>query len=62
MLADLGLYQTYGLPMQAWSTIFIAGAFQTPLEAVYSVAIASVVGVPVLIALKRAKILEWPLS
>jgi hypothetical protein len=62
MLADLGLYQTYGLPLQAWSTIFIAGAFQTPLEAVYSVAIASVVGVPVLIALKAAKILEWPLS
>lgn len=62
MLADLGLYQTYGVPMEAWSTIFIAGAFQTPVEALYSVAIASVVGVPVLIALRAARILEWPLS
>lgn len=62
MLADLGLYQTYGLPLEAWSTIFVAGAFQTPVEAVYSVAIASVVGVPVLIALRAAGILEWPFS
>lgn len=62
MLADLGLYETYGIPLDAWSTIFIAGAFQTPVESVYSVAIASMVGVPVLIALRVARILDWPLS
>ena len=62
MLADLGLYQLYGLPAGAWSTVFIAGAFQTPIEAVYSVIVASVVGVPVLIALRAAKILDWPIS
>jgi hypothetical protein len=61
MLADLGLYQLYGLPSNAWSAIFIAGAFQTPIEATYSVLIASIVGVPVLIALKAARILDWPL-
>jgi hypothetical protein len=61
MLADLGLYQLYGLPSNAWSAIFIAGAFQTPIEAAYSVLIASIVGVPVLIALKAARILDWPL-
>ena len=61
MLADLGLYQLYGLPSNAWSAIFIAGAFQTPIEAAYSVLIASIVGVPVLIALRAARILDWPL-
>jgi hypothetical protein len=62
MLADLGLYQWYGLPFSVWSTIFIAGAFQTPVEAVYSVVVASVVGVPVLMALRAARIIDWPLS
>jgi len=62
MLADLGLYQLYGLPAGAWYAIFIAGAFQTPIEAVYSVLVASVVGGPVLIALRKAKILDWPVS
>jgi len=62
MLADLGLYQLYGLPAGAWSAIFIAGAFQTPIEAAYSVAVASIVGVPVLIALRAARILDWPVS
>jgi len=62
MLADLGLYQLYGLPAGAWYAIFIAGAFQTPIEAVYSVLVASVVGGPILIALRAAKILDWPIS
>lgn len=62
MLADLGFYQFYGLPPSAWSAVFIAGAFQTPIEAAYSVLIASVVGGPVLIALRTAKILDWPIS
>jgi hypothetical protein len=61
MLADLGLYQLYGLPSDAWSAVFIAGAFQTPIEASYSVLIASIVGVPVLLALRLARILDWPL-
>ena len=61
MLADLGLYQLYGIPSNAWSAIFIAGAFQTPIESLYSMVIAAVVGVPVLIALRSAKILDWPL-
>lgn len=62
MLADLGLYQVYGLPGDAWTAIFIAGAFQTPIEAAYSIAIAALVGTPVLIALKRSGLLDWPLT
>jgi hypothetical protein len=61
MLTVLGLYKLYGLPSSAWSAIFIAGAFQTPIEAAYSVLIAAIVGVPVLIALRAANILDWPL-
>jgi len=62
MLADLGLYQMYGLPPGAWFTVFIAGAFQTPIEAVFSVLVASAVGGPVLTALRTSKILDWPMS
>jgi hypothetical protein len=62
MLADLGLYELYGLPAGAWYTVFIAGAFQTPVEAVFSVLVASAVGGPVLFALRAAKILDWPIS
>lgn len=62
MLADLGLYQLYGLPAGAWYTIFIAGAFQTPIEAVFSVLVASAVGAPVLSTLRTSKLLDWPIS
>jgi hypothetical protein len=62
MLADLALYQLYGLPAGAWYTIFIAGAFQTPMEAVFSVLVASAVGGPVLTALRTSKLLDWPIS
>ena len=62
MLGVLELYQLYGLPAGAWYGIFIAGAFQTPIEALFSVMVASAVGVPVLIALRTSKILDWPIS
>jgi hypothetical protein len=62
MLADFGLYQLYGLPAGAWHTIFIAGAFQTPIEAVFSVLVASAVGAPVLSVLRTSKLLDWPIS
>ena len=62
MLAVLGLYQVYGLPNSAWSLIFIAGAVQTPIEAAYSVGLMIAVGVPVLTALRRSRILDWPIS
>ena len=60
MLAVLGLYQVYGLPYSAWGLIFIARAVQTPIEAVYTVGL--MVAVPVLTALKKSRILDWPFS
>jgi len=62
MLADLGLYQLYGLPAGAWYTVFIFGAFQTPIEAIFSVVVATAVGGPVLTALRTSKLLDWPIS
>jgi hypothetical protein len=62
MLIVGGLYQVYPIPIEALPAIFVAGAIQTPLEAAYSVAVATVVGVPVLIALEKSKMLSWPLS
>jgi len=57
-----GLYQALQIPVDALPWIFIAGAFQTPIEAAYTVAVVTLVGVPVLIALEKSKILSWPLQ
>jgi len=62
MLTVVGLYQVYPIPIELLPSIFILGAFQTPLEAAYCAASAAVVGTPVLVALKRSRMLDWPLS
>jgi hypothetical protein len=62
MLIVGGFYQLYPIPIDAFPAIFIAGAIQTPIEAAYSIVAATVVGVPVLIALEKSKMLFWPLS
>jgi len=62
LLTVCGLYQVYGLTVEALPAIFILGAFQTPIEAAYTVAVAAIVGVPVLSTLKKSKLLRWPLT
>ncbi len=62
MLIVGGLYQIYPIPTHLLAGIFIAGAFQTPLEAAYCILGSILIGVPVLIALEKGKILSWPLA
>jgi hypothetical protein len=62
MLIVGGLYQLYPIPVGLLAGIFIAGAVQTPLEAVFCVLGSTLVGVPVLIAIEKSKMLRWPLS
>lgn len=62
MLIVGGLYQIYPIPTNLLAGIFIAGAFQTPLEAAYCILGSTLIGVPVLIALEKGKILSWPLA
>ena len=62
MLIVAGLYQVYPIPTNLLAGIFVAGAFQTPIEAAYCVLGSTVVGVPALVALEKGKILNWPLS
>jgi hypothetical protein len=62
MLIVAGLYQSYPIPMEALPTIFVLGAIQTPLEAACSVAVATVVGVPVLTGLEKGRMLGWLMS
>ncbi len=57
-----GLYQVYGLTVEALPAIFVLGAFQTPIEAAYTVGVAVIVGVPVLSTLRKSKLLRWPLT
>jgi heterodisulfide reductase subunit A-like polyferredoxin len=62
MLIVGGLYQLYPIPVGLLAGIFIAGAVQTPLEAVLCVLASTLVGVPALIAIEKGKMLRWPLS
>ena len=62
LLTVCGLYQVYGLTVEALPAIFILGAFQTPIEAAYTVAVAAIVGVPVLSTLRKSRLLRWPLT
>jgi hypothetical protein len=62
MLTVGGLYQVYPIPIEALPAIFVAGAIQTPLEAAYTIVTATVVGVPLLIALEKSGMLTWPLT
>jgi hypothetical protein len=62
MLTVAGLYQLYPIPVEALPAIFIAGAFQTPIEAIYSIAVSALIWVPVLIAIEKSRALQWPLT
>lgn len=62
MLIVGGLYQLYPIPVELLAGVFVAGAFQTPIEAVYCILTSTIVGIPVLVALEKGKMLSWPLS
>jgi hypothetical protein len=62
MLIVGGLYKLYPIPVALLAGIFIAGAFQTPVEAVFCILTSTLVGVPALVALEKSKMLRWPFS
>lgn len=62
MLIVGGLYQVYPIPVELLAGIFVAGAFQTPVEAAYCILASTIVGIPALVALEKGKVLSWPLS
>ncbi|MEM4245798.1 MAG: hypothetical protein QW390_00715 [Candidatus Bathyarchaeia archaeon] len=62
MFVPLGLFTLYPIPISLLPEIFIAGAFTTPIEALYAVAVNAIISVPVLLILRRGKILAWPLT
>lgn len=61
MLIVGGLYKAYPIPVDLLAGVFVLGAFQTPVEAAYSILASVLVGVPALVALEKSKILSWPL-
>ena len=62
MFVPLGLFTLYPIPSELLPEIFIVGAFTTPIEALYTVIVTVIVGVPLLIILKKNKIVDWPLT
>ncbi len=62
MLIVGGLYKAYPIPVDLLAGVFVLGAFQTPVEAAYSILASVLVGVPALVALEKSKILSWPLQ
>ncbi|MGC8849124.1 MAG: hypothetical protein ACP5QI_01460 [Candidatus Bathyarchaeia archaeon] len=61
MLIPLGLYRLYPIPLELMPEIFIAGAFTTPLEAGYTVAVCGIMGPAVLLALDKIGV-RWPIT
>lgn len=59
ILIPLNGYQWWGIPAQILPDIFILGAFQTPIEAIITVAAAIIIGVPLIKTLQKSKILTF---
>ncbi|MDP7974693.1 MAG: hypothetical protein RAK24_00655 [TACK group archaeon] len=63
LFVDLGLYSSlYGMPASSLYGVYMAGAFVYPLGRVLVALMNALVGVPVLIALKRAGLMSWTLT
>ncbi len=62
ILIPTGLYALMGLTTGALYLAWLAGAVKTPIESIISVLVATIVGVPLLIALEKSKLLEWPVT
>jgi uncharacterized membrane protein len=59
MLVPLGGYQWWGLPAYFLPDVFVIGAFQTPVEAIISIIVAIIIGVPLVKALQKNRILDF---
>ncbi|MEM2744033.1 MAG: hypothetical protein QXX97_02935 [Nitrososphaerota archaeon] len=56
ILIPVGFYSLMGIPEEALTPIWIAGAIQTPLEAILSIIATVILGVPLIKFLKEVKI------
>lgn len=62
LLIPVGLYNVFGWPPEAVYYIFITGAIDSYIEDVLVVIVSFLIGVPLLVALKRILGLKQPLS
>lgn len=58
MLIPLNGYQWWGIQASVLPSVFVLGAFQTPVEAIISIIAAIVIGVPLLKTLQRSRMLS----
>jgi len=61
-LIPLELYRALGASKEALIGWWIAGAFETPIENVIGIAVTLAVGVPLLSALDKSKLIEYPVT
>jgi hypothetical protein len=59
ILIPLSGYQWWGIPAQLLPYIFVLGAFQTPIEAIISVAATIIIGVPLIKTLQKSRMLNF---
>jgi len=62
LLVPLGFYAIYPIPVELLPAVFVMGALVTPIEAALAMAFGTILGVPVLIAIERSKVIQWPLA
>ncbi len=56
------LYKVMGVPEEALPAIWVAGAFETPIEVVISVLAIVAIGVPLLRTLDKSRIIQYPVT
>ncbi len=62
LLIPVGLYNVLGIPENVLPVIWMAGAVETPVESIISVTASIIIGVPLLRALLKSGVIEWPMT
>jgi len=62
LLIPLKFYTLYPIPVEVLPAVFMLGAVVTPIEAVLSTLVTTVLAVPVLLSIERSKAMSWPIT
>jgi len=62
LLVPLGFYAIYPIPVEILPAVFVMGAIVTPIEAALSMFFGTILAVPILLAIERSKVIQWPLE
>jgi len=62
LFIPLEFYKIMGVPEDILPAIWVAGAFETPVESVISIASTVIIGIPLLKAIDKSKLIKYPVT